>query len=288
VSDTTGDDSSNTACQQIISNILSLFLQSNNRNFKLPVTIFIIMRFTLKKQMKKIIASLLAVMSIAGLHAQNLVYDANAQVRKVSSFHGVSVQSGIVLYLSQGKEQAVAVSAEEEKYVERIITEVKDGILKIRVDSKMWNNWNWGNKKLKAYVTVTTLDYLGASGGSIAKLADEISVNDLVADASGGSIIEGRMKGNKLDADLSGGSIYKVEGSFNSVTIEASGGSIFKDYGFAANTCSVDASGGSIINLSVNKELKADASGGSIINYKGSGVITSVDASGGSSIKKKD
>lgn len=238
--------------------------------------------------MKKIIGSILAIMIMATLHAQNLVYDANAQVRKVSGFHGVSVQSGIVLYLSQGKDQAVAVSAEEDKYVERIITEVKDGILKIRVDGKMWNNWNWGNKKLKAYVTVTELDYLGASGGSIAKIADEISVYDLRADASGGSIIEGRLKGNKLDAELSGGSIYKVDGSFSSVNIDASGGSIFKDYGFAVNSCAVEASGGSIISLSVNKELKADASGGSIINYKGSGVITSVDASGGSSIKKKD
>ena len=83
------------------------------------------------------------------------------------------------------------------KYVERIITEVKDGTLSIRVDGKMWNNWNWGNKKLKAYVTATDLDYFGASGGSIAKLTDEITVNDLKCDVSGGSIIEGKLKGNK-------------------------------------------------------------------------------------------
>jgi hypothetical protein len=238
--------------------------------------------------MKKIIGSLFTLIIMGTLHAQNLVYDANAQVRKVSSFHGVAVGSGIVLYLSQGKEQAVAVSAEDDKYTERIITEVKDGILKIRVDSKMWNNWNWGNKKLKAYVTVTDLDYLDASGGSIAKITDQISVNDLKSEASGGSIIEGKIKGNKMDAELSGGSIYKIDGSFNSINIDASGGSIFKDFEFEVNTCAVEASGGSIISLSVNKELKADASGGSIINYKGTGVITSVDASGGSSIKKKD
>ena len=80
---------------------------------------------------------------------QNVVYDANAEVRKVGSFNGVSVGSGIALYLSQGNEQAVAVSAEDPKYVERIITEVKDGTLRIRVDGKMWNNWNWGNKNSK-------------------------------------------------------------------------------------------------------------------------------------------
>ena len=286
VSDTTGVDSSNTACQQFISNILLLYLQSNDRNFKLAVTFFLTNRFTQKTVMKKIIATLLTIFLISTLHAQNLVYDANAQVRKVSSFHGVSVGGGITLYISQGKEQAVAVSAADDKDVEKIITEVKDGVLRIRLENKLWGSW--GNKKLKAYVTVTTLDYLNASGGSIAKITDEISVEDLNADASGGSIIEGRMKGNRLNADLSGGSIYKIEGSFNNVNIDASGGSIFQDFSFAANNCAVDASGGSIISLSVNKDLKAEASGGSIINYKGPGVITSVDASGGSTIKKRD
>lgn len=224
---------------------------------------------------------------IAGtVHAQNLVYDANAEVRKVGGFHGVSVSSSITLYLSQGNEDAVAVSAADEKDIEKIVTEVKDGILKIRVENKSWSNW--GNRKLKAYVTVKTLDYLSASGGSIAKITDAVKVDAINADASGGSIIEGDLQGNSMNVDLSGGSIFKVRGSFNNASIDASGGSIFQDFDFVVNSCSIDASGGSIISLSITKEMKADASGGSIINYKGSGVITSVDASGGSSIKKRD
>jgi Putative auto-transporter adhesin, head GIN domain len=237
--------------------------------------------------MRKIISGVCLMIAFTlQVKAQDLVYDANAQVRKVDHFHGVSVGGGIRLFLSQGKEQAVAVSADDAKYIDKITTEVRDGILRIKVDGKMWG-WH-GDHKLKAYVTVTQLDELDVSGGSIAKLADEISVDDLHSDISGGSIIDGKLKGNSFKAELSGGSITTLEGSFNNASIEASGGSIFKDFGLAVNTCAVDASGGSIINISINKELKADASGGSIINYKGSGVITSVDASGGSSIKKKD
>ncbi|HRI22624.1 MAG TPA: DUF2807 domain-containing protein, partial [Panacibacter sp.] len=167
--------------------------------------------------------SLFFVLMSTGIHAQNLVYDENAKVRKVGNFNGVSVSSGIKLYISQGKEQAVAVSADDAQYIDRIITEVKDGILKIRVESKMWNNWNWGNKKLKAYVTVTNLTYLGASGGSIAKIVDEISVDDLDTDFSGGSIVEGKLKGNSFTADLSGGSIATLSGLFDKARIEASG-----------------------------------------------------------------
>ncbi len=239
--------------------------------------------------MKKIILLLFNLMIVTAiLNAQNLVYDANAEVRKVSTFNGVDVGGGINLYLSQGTEQAVAVSAADEKYTAKIKTEVKNGILKIYLDNGFWNGWNFSNKKIKAYVTVTELNSLEGSGGSLIKLTDPIKVNDLNADISGGSILEGKLTGSKLNIELSGGSITKLEGRFDDVNIDASGGSIFKDFDIIVNTCNIDASGGSIINLTINKELKADASGGSIIHYRGNGVITSVDASGGSSIKKTD
>ncbi len=221
-------------------------------------------------------------------NAQNLVYDANAEVRKVAHFKGIDAGGGINVYISQGKEQAIAVSAEDEKYVSKIKTEVKNGILKIYPESGMWNNWNWGNKKIKAYVTVTELNSLELSGGSIGKVTDEISTDDLSIDLNGGSIVTGEFKGHNLNLELSGGSIANLDGSFNDASVEASGGSIVKAYDANLVTCKVEASGGSIINVSISKEMSAEASGGSIINYKGEGVIKSVDASGGSSIKKKD
>ncbi len=222
------------------------------------------------------------------LKAQNLVYDPNASIRKVENFSGVSVGSGINVYLSQGKEQGVAVSAGEEKYTAKIKTEVRNGVLKIYLENGFWNGWSWGNKKVKAYVTVTELNSLELSGGSVGKIADPINVNKLKMELSGGSIAEGKFTGSSLDIDLSGGSIAKLDGTFDAANIEASGGSIFKDFAIAVNNCNVDASGGSVVNLTINKALKADASGGSVIHYKGTGVIMSVDASGGSSIRKQD
>ena len=220
--------------------------------------------------------------------AQNLVYDANAEVRKVNAFNGVSAGGGITLYLSQGREQAVAVSAEDEKNVSKIKTEVKDGVLKIYIDAAMWNNWSWGNKKIKAYVTVTELNKLELAGGSVGKVVDELNANNLDLECHGGSIVNGKIKASQLSLELTGGSIATLEGTFTNANVEASGGSIVKDYNIMVDVCKVDASGGSVINLTVNKELTADASGGSIINYKGSGIIKSVDTSGGSIIKKKE
>lgn len=220
--------------------------------------------------------------------AQNLVYDANAQVRKVDAFKGVSAGGGIIVYLSQGTEQAVAVSAEDIKYVDKIKTDVKNGVLKIYVDPGMWNNWSWGNKKIKAYVTVTELSRLEFSGGSIGKAVDPITVKDLSAECHGGSIVTGEFKGNSLNLDLSGGSIANLQGAFTNASVDASGGAILNGFDVVVESCNADASGGSIINVNVNKELSADASGGSVVNYKGAGIIKRVDTSGGSAIRKKD
>lgn len=237
--------------------------------------------------MKKWIALLIVLFAVkAG--AQNLVYDANAEVRKVEAFNGVSAGGGITVYISQGKEQAVAVSAEDEKNVSKIKTEVKDGVLKIYIDAAMWNNWSWGNKKIKAYVTVTELNKLELSGGSIGKIIDELSVSKLDLECHGGSIVNGKINASDLSLDLTGGSIATISGAFANADIEASGGSIVKDFDAAADICKIDASGGSVINFTVNKELTADATGGSIISYKGTGIIKSVDTSGGSIIKKKE
>lgn len=237
--------------------------------------------------MKQFFAILFTIIALQS-GAQNLVYDANAQVRKVDAFKGISVSGGITIYISQGNEQAIAVSADDDKNVDKIITDVKDGILRIYLDAGKWNNWNWGNKKVKAYVTVTQLSSLNLSGGSVGKTTDDISVDAFSLECHGGSIMTGVFKGTTLSIDLSGGSIANFNGTFTNAKIEASGGSILKAYDAITDICDVDASGGSIITIGVNKELTADASGGSIINYRGNGVIKRVDTSGGSLIKKKE
>ena len=240
--------------------------------------------------MKSIVLMLLVVLGITvqESNAQILVNDANAEVRSVDAFSGVELGGGISAYISQGKEQAVAVSAEDAKNVAKIKTEVRNGILRVYVESGVWNSWNWGNKKIKAYITVTELSSLRLSGGAVAKITDEISITSVDATLSGGSILHGKFKGNSFHVSLSGGSIANLEGSLNNASFDAGGGSIVNSYDAEIATCSVHASGGSVLNVNITKELSAEASGGSVINYKGGGIIRSVDASGGSIIKKKD
>src|SRR5687767_6230285 len=93
--------------------------------------------------------------------AQKTIHDANAQLRKVGSFHGVSVSGGIDLFLTEGDE-AVAVSGKDEQITSKITTVVENGILKISFDCKE-NMKITGSKNLKAYVSYRTLNRLSAS-----------------------------------------------------------------------------------------------------------------------------
>lgn len=232
--------------------------------------------------MRKLYLFLLFVAATAA-HAQQ-INDPNAVVREAKNYHGVNVSHSFDVYLSQGTEEAVAVSAANSKDRDQITVEVRDGILYIGLD-KGWK-WSGGNKKLKAYISVKQLDKLMVSGACDVFIAGTLKADELLINQSGASDIRGRLEVNKLKVDLSGASDMTISGTATQLSVEASGASDFKGFDLSAEICDVRASGASDIKITVNKELSARASGASDVRYKGNGVITDINSSGSSSVKK--
>ena len=221
-----------------------------------------------------------AVISIA----QKTVNDPNAEKRNVSGFHAIEVSGGIDLYLSQGNE-AVAVSAAKTEYRVKIMTKVENGVLKIWYEWKNGLKVDWGNRKMKAYVSFKNLDRLEASGGSDVDVDGSINVSKLDMEISGGSDFSGKVDIGEMKVGASGGSDVSISGKTTRLRIDASGGSDFSGYELSADVCDVEASGGSDVHITVNKELSANASGGSDVFYKGNGLIRDIKTSS-SNIKK--
>jgi hypothetical protein len=275
--------------------------------------------------MQKIILCLAFCFGAFMLRAQNVVHDANAQVRNVGAFNKIKVSNAISLYLSQGNTQGVAVSSEDPKITERIITQVSNGTLKIFVENGAWNGWNWSNKHLKAYVTFTTLEALGVSGACSVELTDPIQVNNFKMEISGASSIKGQIKASDMKSeltgastarlsvsansftlsqsgasnfrgdinapdasfDLSGASVTDAKGTVSELIVDASGASNFKGDDLNAQNCTVEATGASSASINVSKNIQATASGGSNIRYSGGATLSNVDVSSDASIKKK-
>ncbi|MBS1599098.1 MAG: DUF2807 domain-containing protein [Bacteroidetes bacterium] len=236
--------------------------------------------------MKKFLFFVIGIFAVGSGFAQNTVInDPNAEERNVKGFHAIRVSHAINVYLTQSNEEAVAVSASEIKYRNRIRTEVKDGVLNIWYDREGWN-WGSDNKKLKAYVSVKTLDKLNASGASDIFVDGTISGDRLDIGLSGASDFKGAVKVNELNLDQSGASDCTISGSAGKVTIGVSGASDVKGYDLVTDNCNARASGASDIKISVNKELSAHASGASSIYYRGTAVIKDLHSNGASSVGK--
>lgn len=234
--------------------------------------------------MKKLFSLFILAFFVSAIQAQKTVHDANAEKRNVSGYHAIEVGGGIDLYLSQGDE-AVAVSASTDENREKIKTTVENGVLKIWFEWKSSIRMDWGNRKLKAYVSCKNLDRLHASGGSDVNVDGILKISKLDLEISGGSDFSGNVELGDLAVGASGGSDVKISGKADRLTVDASGGSDFSGYGLSVDVCNVEASGGSDIYITVNKELSAKASGGSDVYYKGNGMIRDIKTSG-SSIKK--
>jgi hypothetical protein len=215
---------------------------------------------------------------------QTIVHDANAELRPVKGYHGVEVSNAIDLYLSQGDVETVAVSAKDIKWRDRIVTEVVNGILRIRLEGK---GWAVGNNKLKAYVSFTTLDQIKASGASDVYVDGVIVGGQLSLELSGASDFKGAVKVGSLLVDQSGASDAHITGVVSGkTTIRSSGASDVKGYDLVTDDCDVHASGASDIRITINKELSADLSGASSVYYRGEGVIRESHSSGASNVKK--
>jgi hypothetical protein len=215
-----------------------------------------------------------------------IINDKNAQVRNVGIFNSIKVSGAIEVLLSQSNEEAVAVSASEEKFRDKIKTEVVNGTLKIFYDGDKLS-WNIGNKKLRAYVSFKNLTNLQASGASTVKINGTLNTSGLNVKLSGACELSGSIKATDVKIDVNGASNVKLNGSVASINIDASGASDVKGYDLSTDECIVNASGASDINITVNKEISAHASGASSIHYKGNGIIKNVRTSGASSVSKR-
>ena len=261
--------------------------------------------------MKKLLFAILLLAGFA-LNAQEktaIVYDENAQVRKVPSFTAISVSSAIDLYLTQSNKNEVAVSATNDEIRDHIITEVVGGTLIIRLgDNGTWFSWKkWGNYKTKAYVSIKDIDALTASGASTVHLVNTIESPKMRIKLSGASDFKGNIKAgvlmyhltgasdykgevtaNSIDIDGSGASSIELIGKVDDLAIEVSGASSAKLYNLTAKGAILRASGASNIGVTVTEILRASSSGASDINYKGNPTVKESNTSGASNIRRRN
>lgn len=239
--------------------------------------------------MKKLSVLLMSVLLSAAVFAQKTINDPNAEARDHKDFHAIRISNAFEVYISQGNEDAVAISASNSELKSKIITKVENGVLIIKFDEdkKFWKGWNGSKHKLKAYISIKKIDKLDVSGACNIYFEDGLSAEGLTVNLSGASDMKGKIEAKTLRVDISGASNATISGNAATLAIEASGASDFKGFDLVSNFCDAKASGASSVNITVNKELNANASGASTVRFKGEGLIRDIKTSGASNVTRK-
>lgn len=237
--------------------------------------------------MKKFILLMSFLLTGLFLAAQETTFnDANAEKRTVKPFRSIKVADGIDLYLSQGNEESVAVSASRYEYRNRLKTEVVDGVLKIYYDRESLNDWTSSGKKLKAYVSFKTLDKLTASAGAEVLVQGTIKEELVSLYLNSGAQFKGNIEAGKIIAEVESGAKLEVNGNTGTFNVNANSGGRVAAYSLSAGKADIRCTSGAKIEITVNDEMKVDASTGGNIHYKGDAKIVEMSTRFGSVVKK--
>lgn len=231
---------------------------------------------------------LICMLFFAGnLMAQNqIVVDPNAQIREVKEvFNSIKVSNGIDVMISQSTEQGLAVSANDPKIVDKIITTIENGVLKIYYDKQ---GGFFNNKKMKVYVSFIELEKIEATGASDITVLGTLKSKNFNLKLSGASDFKGKVEADVLDMNISGSSDVTISGEANVLNLDNSGASDFKGYGLVVNVCNTKSSGASDVRISVNNELNVRATGASDVYYKGSPATKTIHSSGASTVAMRE
>jgi hypothetical protein len=203
----------------------------------------------------------------------------------------VEVSGAIELFVSQGPESKVAISAKDVNDIGIIDTEVEDGILKIHYkdDRNWWNNqWNTMGRKFRAYVSGPDIRLLSSSGSGGIHLMNTIKTDELRIGLSGSGNVEGAVQVGKLHVEQSGSSNIRLRGKASSAVFDCSGSGNIICPDLAADMCDITIAGSGNAQITVNKEISAEISGSGNVRYKGTATITDLSTSGSGKVRKVD
>ena len=224
---------------------------------------------------------------VLGANIQAFAFSSDkTEIRNVRDFNAIKVSSGIDLYLRMGETEEVKVVADSD-IIDKVITEVKDGTLKIYM--KQNNNWNWGiTKSRKVYVSVKELVKLDASSGSDVNSENTLTGESVEVKASSGSDVNLDIYYKNFSVDTSSGSDARISGKTKNLKAEASSGSDIKAQDLESVICKVSVSSGSDATVNVSDELyaKASSSGGDV-RYYGNPQVKDINESSGGDVTHK-
>jgi len=199
-------------------------------------------------------------------------------------FSGVGVQDGFELYLTNnGGDTGDTIKIEsDENAVTHVKYEIKNGILYFYKEPEIIFP---SEVLIKIYISKDSIETLKVSSAKV-HIMDTLRTKTIDLVFSGNSVLTGRVECKKLQSVINHSTI-ELTGISDTVQMNISEGSSVKLLDLEANNAKVNISGGSLAEITVNKELEVKAIEKSRLHYRGTAIIRSLVADDDSEIKVK-
>lgn len=221
------------------------------------------------------------------------------ETRSLSDFTSVASSQSIRVILKKGDQPEVEVSTTGD--LENVITEVKNGNLKIEMESNM----SFRNEEVEVTVYFQELENLKANsssrmisedlieadnmeikGSSSARMDLNVSASNIEVSGSSSARISLSSKAVNVEAKVSSSCRLNLKGNTENFEAQVSSSGRIDASEFTCNNADLAASSSGRITLNVQDELIASASSSGRITYGGKPSIVDANTSSGGKVSK--
>ena len=226
---------------------------------------------------------------------------AREEVRKVASFSGIQVSSGINVSFTQDSKQKVVVDSDRPDFVK---TEVVGDILKIYIDNN--NNRNLKFKKLSVTVSAPELSKIAVNSGASFNTLNTVKSNyfqiaatsgaNLKADldtkgkvelsTTSGSNVRLNVNADELEMSATSGSSATLYGKIRATTFDVSSAATVNAQDLETQKSKINASSAANIKVNATENINVTGTSGASVRYRSNNnVKRNAALSGGASMK---
>jgi hypothetical protein len=204
------------------------------------------------------------------------------QERNVNPFNGLTVSTGIDVFLKQGDNNDVLKVEADANLQEYIITEVRGDMLHIYTDANIRHA-----EMKRVYVTMKEVKSVKTSsaGDVIGETPVKSDLLELSASSAGNIKLE--VTANEIDVNISSSGDVSLSGKTDMLEADLSSAGDLNASELVAREADISASSAGNAEINVSEKLTARASSAGDINYLGDPKYVNANSSSAGSIRKR-
>jgi hypothetical protein len=207
--------------------------------------------------------------------------NAVTQERDIQGFHGISVSTGIDVYITQSDEERVR--AETDENLQDVVkTEVKDGILKIYATKNIH-----GAASKKVYVDYINLSKIKVSSAGDVKGENTLNTDELEIGLSSSGDLRLDVNAQKIYVNISSSGNGNLSGKTDYLKANLSSSGDLNAFDLEAKVGDISVSSAGDAKVFITEEASFSSSSSGDIYYKGDPKINYMRTSSSGSIIKK-